>query len=96
MKVEDFKFHDGRNVAVFTVKQIFKENNPILYVSHDEEDRTWQFLTDETVEIKDAMIVSLEEIVVLDPTVNELYDLPMGHYAERKFIGDNWVRKTKE
>ena len=42
------------------------------------------------------MVVLLEEVVVYDPTVNELYNLPIGYYAERKFVGDTWLRKTQE
>ena len=87
---QEFKFDEKRNVAVFTVKQIFKENRQILYVTHDEEDGAWQFLPGEPVEARDVMIVCLEEVVIHDPTINELHKLPMGHYAERKFIGDKW------
>ena len=95
MSTQDFKFDEERNVAVFTVRQIFNEKKPIRYVSHDKEDGAWQFLTGEPVEEKDLMIVSLEEITNHDPTLNDLYDLPMGSYAERKFIGDNWKRIIK-
>ena len=73
MVISDFKFRK-RNVAVFTLKQIFYDNIPILYVCHEEEDGAWQFLTGEPVEEKDSMIVALEEILEHDPTINELYD----------------------
>jgi hypothetical protein len=96
MAVDDFKFNEKRNVAVFTVKQIFKERKPILYVCHDEEDEAWQFLPGELVEEKDAMVVTLEEVIEHDPTINELHDLPMGYYAERKFVGDKWQKKAKQ
>jgi hypothetical protein len=96
MAVPDFKFDEKRSVAVFTARQVFKENKPILYVCHDEEDGAWQFLPGEPVEEKDAMVVALEEVIKHDPTINELYDLPMGYYAERKFVGDKWIKKAKE
>jgi len=92
MQNSDFKFDEKRNVAVFTVKQIILEHKPILFVCHDGDDGAWQFLPGEPVEIKDAMIVTLEEMVEFDPTVNDLYDLPMGHHATRQFIGDKWTR----
>ncbi len=91
MENPDFKFDEKRNVAVFTVKQIFREGKPILYVCHDEEDGAWQFLTGESVEEKDSMVVALEEIIQHDSTINELFDLPMGYYAIREFIGDVWI-----
>ncbi|MEI9912843.1 MAG: hypothetical protein WDO71_26290 [Bacteroidota bacterium] len=92
----DFKFNEEKRVAVFTLKQIFKENKPILYVCHEVEDGAWQFLTGEPIEEKDIIIVALEEVIIHDPTVNELYDLPMGYYAERKFVGDKWLKSVKE
>ena len=95
MSDHNFRFDEERNVAVFTVKQIFEKNIPILYVSHDEEDGAWQFLTGDVPEVDDMMIVALEQIVMHDPTINELFDLPMGNFAERKFVGDKWIRRSK-
>ena len=91
----DFKFNEERNVAVFTVKQIIRQQKPVLYVSHDEEDGAWQFLTGEPVEEKDSMIVLLEEMIAHDPTINELFDLPEGYYAIRDFVGDVWFRQKQ-
>lgn len=85
-----FRFDEAKNVAVFTVKQIF-QGKPILYVCHDDEDGAWQFLIGEPVEEKDIMVVALEEIVNHDPTLNELFNLPTGYCAIRKFVGDKWV-----
>ena len=90
----DFKFFEPRNVASFIVKQIVYGGKPILYVTHDEDDGAWQFLTDEEAIVDDLIVVSLNEIVKLDPSVNELFNLPTGQYATRKFVGDKWVRES--
>jgi hypothetical protein len=91
----DFKFFEKRNLAVFIVKQIFKDNKPILYVSHDSEEGDWQFLTGDTVMTDDIMIVSLEEVVKHDPTINELFNLPRGHSATRDIPGGKWLRQNE-
>jgi hypothetical protein len=95
-EVIDFKFFEPRNTATFVDRRIFKENRPIVYVSHDKEDGSWQFLTGEAVTENDVMIVSLEEVVKKDPSVNELFNLPGGHYATRRSVGDEWLIRKDE
>jgi len=85
-------FHEPRNLAVFTVRQVLKEAAPILRVCHDEEDGEWQFLTGGEVSMSDAMIVALEEITKHDPSVLELFDLPEGFEAYRDSIDKPWSR----
>jgi len=92
----DFKFFEEKNVAVFSVKQVFDEKHPILYVSHDDDDGAWQFLPGFEVGQEDVMVVALEQVTKLDPTINELFNLPTGYYATRKSIEDKWVRHQSE
>jgi hypothetical protein len=87
----EFRFDYPENFAVFTLRSIFHENKPILYVRHDEDD-TWQFLTGSEVSTGDLIIVSLIQVFHKDATVNDLYDLPPGYCATRRFIGDRWNR----
>jgi hypothetical protein len=88
----DFKFRESVNLGVFTTRQCFESDQPILYVAHDF-DGDWQFLTKNPLE-EDAIFVSLEEIIIHDKTLNEVFDLDYGEEATRKFIGDNWTRRT--
>lgn len=88
-----WKFRDVKNTAVFTTRQGVNQNIPVLYVSHDEDDGAWQFHHGENISIEDAMIVSLAEIISLDNTLNELFDLPLGWIAIRKSINDSWEKK---
>jgi hypothetical protein len=62
-------------------------------VAHDEEDGAWQFLSsDEFENFEDvAMIVGLGEIVSIDPSLLEIADMPVGHYAIRETANDKWI-----
>ncbi|HEX8349015.1 MAG TPA: DUF4262 domain-containing protein [Hymenobacter sp.] len=91
-----FKFFEPRDVAAFVARQVFKEDKPILRVRHDADDGAWQFLTGEPVTTDDIMLVALEEVVKLDPTINSLFNMPTGQVATRKFVGDKWTREEIE
>lgn len=84
----DFKFQEGRNLGVYTTKQVL-EGEPILYVYHNE-DGDWQFHSLENPNIDDARLVSLEEITIIDPSVNTIFFLQYGWKAWRNTIKDAW------
>jgi hypothetical protein len=86
----DFKFREAKNVAVFSTKQWLDQNKSILRVVH-EEDGDWQFLTGDQMP-EDIRIVALEEITLRDKTINDVFNLDYGEAAERKFIGNKWIR----
>ena len=90
--MDDWPFDDPPNAAVFTVRQIVDGQMPILYVSHEEEDGAWQFLTGEQITTADALLVGLKNIVNRDPSVLELAELPNGWIATRNNIGVPWQR----
>lgn len=79
------------NDVVITTKFVFNDKSPILYVYHYE-DGMWQFSGDEEVfEDEDYLVVSLEEILHLDPSIKELPDLLTGYYAHRKENNNSWT-----
>jgi len=90
--MKSWPFADPRNVAVFTQREVF-QGQPILRVAHDDEDGAWQFLAHDVSGDAQPMIVALEEIVKLDPSVAELADLPLGWCAVRKDRAAAWCRK---
>jgi hypothetical protein len=61
-------------------------------VCHDGDDGGWQFLTGQDVRMEDALLVALEEVVKLDPSVGQLADLPVGWKASRERVGAPWKR----
>ena len=84
------KFSEGLDTAVFTTKYVINEGSPILVVYHYE-DGSWQFNGKEAnLNDDDFKIVSLEEILQLDETLNELSDMGVGFVAERESINDKW------
>jgi Domain of unknown function (DUF4262) len=85
----EFKFREPKNLTVFTTRQWLELGSPILRIVHDI-DGDWQFLTGDQAS-DDIRIVSLEQIVVKDKTLNEIFDLDYGYSAEREFIGGNWA-----
>ena len=89
---ETWKFDQRPNCAVFTVREILERGEPVLHVSHDEDDHGWQFLGIETPDASEARIVSLREMLSLDPSLLELADLPVGWHAWRRHVGDSWQR----
>jgi hypothetical protein len=88
-------FKDDLNTAVFTTRFVLQERSPILHIFHDD-DGYWQFIGAETeIKTEDYKIVSLGEIIELDPTVQELADLPYAWEAWRESVGSEWVKKSQ-
>lgn len=82
----------NNSLAVFTLRRIVKQEQPILYVTHDI-DGAWQFLDGDQVSIEQAMIVRLDEIIDMDPTLIDIMNLGIGMKATRNKKGDPWLRK---
>jgi hypothetical protein len=89
---ENWPFDDPPNVAVITTRDVTEQGLPILFVSHDEDDGGWQFLPGGPLHEADARVVALRRIWVLDPSVGELADLPLGWQASRNTPADPWRR----
>jgi hypothetical protein len=86
-------FTDPPNLAVITVVQVLRHGMPVLYVSHDADDGGWQFLTGESVNMADSMVVALNEVIRHDPSLAKLADLPVGWCAWRKGKDSDWERR---
>ena len=88
-----YEFIDEKNTMVITTKNIVNKEKSIMLVSHDEDDGMWEFLEGEEVKEEDAMIISLYEMVNIDPTVNQVADLPLGWIAYRDIEQDKWIKQ---
>ena len=91
-----FPFYDAPNTATITCCHILENGEPILYVSHDEDDGMWQFLCGKAHETDEAKLVSLKSVFDLDNSVGILKDMPCGYYAERKAQDDEWSSRGRE
>ncbi len=87
----DWPFTDAPNTATFVTRHIFN-GDLISHVYHDWDDGAWQFLPNRITESAGIMIVALDEVLKLDPSVGDLHDLPLGWKAERTAINAPWLR----
>lgn len=77
-------------IYVFTTEFVIRGNSPVVYVAHDL-DGDWQFLGEEKeVEEKDALLISLGEILEFDPTLQSILTLSIGQEAIRTEVGAPW------
>jgi hypothetical protein len=90
--MDDWPFDDAKNLAVITLRQIMKDGQPILHVTHDSDDGGWQFLGWDTPRVEDAMVVAFSEVIRRDSSLKELADLPLGWHAWRRGPNDPWER----
>ena len=81
------------DTAVFTTIFVLEDKKTITYVSHELEDKAWQFFSDDKFDDfeKVAKVVGLQEIIDIDPTLKNIIDLDEGYYATRKSKKDNWT-----
>ncbi len=90
-KKPSYQFSEPKNQACMTCSHVLDSKAPILFVSHDTDDGGWQFLCGAgTHEVDDGRTISMLEAATLDPTVNALYEMPMGVCAERKTVDGEW------
>jgi len=83
------------DVVVVTSTYVVNDRLPILYVSHefDEVERViWQFHAgNNDYDMNKMLLVSLNSILEMDASINELSSLPLNSVARRKSIGDSWT-----
>ena len=91
----EFPFYDAPNTATIICCHIINGEEPILFVSHDEDDGMWQFLCGKAHETDDAKLVSLKSVFELDNSIGNLVDMPCGYYATRENQEDNWVIRKR-
>ena len=89
--MSEWPFPDAPNTAAITSRQVL-EGAPILRVTHDADDGSWQFLCGTTDDPADARVVGLGRIVARDATLGRLADLPEGWWASRATADSPWQR----
>ena len=79
------------NQYVITTKHVINNNSPIIRVIH-EKDGDWQFLgKEENLSESDAFVLSVEEILCLDKSLQDVLSLPLRKQAYRTSPKDNWI-----
>jgi hypothetical protein len=89
----NWKFPDPPHARVYLSEAVHKKTEPVVFVSHDTEDGAWQFLGDSMSDGGGPIISCFHHPIDHDPSLIELSDLPSGWYAERRRVGEPWIRK---
>ena len=84
-------FDQPEDTEAITNKTIINDGAPILHVYHDINNHGWHFLGIEDVDDNDIVLITMEEIVELDPSVEEVAHIEPGWHAWRSEIGDEWI-----
>lgn len=84
-----FLFNEDKNAMVLTTNEVLEKKDRIYAVYHDSDDGMWQFIGKMDCDNSNARLVSLEEICILDDSVNDLAELPCGYMAQRN--NDKWI-----
>lgn len=90
----DYKFKENGNTTVFTCQKII-DGAAILNVYHHG-DGSWEFYTNSDKDNSHTKLVSLAQIVQLDATINELFNLEYGWSATRSNTNTNWKYEQLE
>jgi hypothetical protein len=85
------KFIDRPNTAVFTTRFILEKAESIKYVFHYEDDGAWEFIGSKESDESDYRVISLEEIIMIDNSILDISDLPLGYFAYRDTQKDKWT-----
>ncbi|MBT2563793.1 hypothetical protein J7E50_21460 [Pedobacter sp. ISL-68] len=88
------EFKENLDTAVFTSKYVMTNSSPIVYIAHHE-DGAWEFWGDQTINESEIVVVSLQQIIKVDPTILEVSDLPIGFNAIRETKEKPWVLVSK-
>jgi hypothetical protein len=81
------------NQAVYSRVHVVDRSMPVLRVTHDEDDESWQFLCGGLHEAaSEGRLVCLGCMVARDKGLLELADLPLGWCADRETASDPWER----
>lgn len=92
MPVDSWPFSDPPDCAVISLRSIVFDGRPVLHVTHDLGDQSWQFLGSDDADERDACVVGLGEMWRLDASISELSDLPLGWHASRQTASSPWQR----
>lgn len=84
------------NLKSYICSHVFAQERPILLIVH--EDGDWMFMCgkDDHGGPEDCHVVGVGHLVESDSSINQCADLPDGFEAERKAVGDPWLRTRND
>jgi hypothetical protein len=87
----DWVFDQAPNAACIVSASVC-QGDPVLVVSHYEDDRSWAFCDGKLLNAEKAMVVAMSTVLNLHPELVILADLPPGFSATRPNACSPWVR----
>ena len=84
---------NNNSIYVFSTKGIVENNVSISYIVQDE-NGDWQFLNlEEDLTEDNARLLSLEEVIELDNSIEKVLNMDMGYYAIKTESTNSWTIK---
>ncbi len=90
-----WKFDQEENVAAITTKQVLEDGLPILKIIHYSDDHSWAFLCGTTDKTEDGRVISMKEVIKIDPSIEEMHILKPGFSASRESKNQPWIVNEK-
>lgn len=87
---ESWIWDQTRDTGTLTTRQVMEQGLPILVVTHFHDDHSWAFTCGVAEDENDVMIVAMEDVIALDPSLSEIADLEPGWSAFRDSPDDPW------
>lgn len=89
----DYKFKEPKSANCLVCFCVQAKERQILTVCNNKQKSIWEFYCDKKTHDKWSFtLASMEQVTHWDKTVNELFDLPPGYFAERKYVGGTWQK----
>ena len=87
---------EPKNKSIMTTSHVLTNGSPITFVLYDE-DEDWQLFGDDEVdEDEDAYLVSVEEILEMEPALRKLPDMQPGQAVVREKDSTRWYFVEEE
>lgn len=87
---------EPKNKSILTTSYVLTNGSPVTFVLYDE-DGDWQlFGDDETNEDEDAYLVSVDEILEMEPALRKLPDMQPGQAVVREKNNTRWYFVEEE
>lgn len=87
---------EQKNKSVLTTSYVLTNGSPVTFVLYDE-DGDWQLFGEEEVsDDEDAYLVSVDEILEMEPALRKLPDLQPGQAATRDKDSTRWFVVEEE
>ncbi|HMM02519.1 MAG: hypothetical protein ACK5KN_10005 [Dysgonomonas sp.] len=87
---------EQKNKSVLTTSYVLTNGSPVTFVLYDE-DGDWQLFGEEDVtDDEDAYLVSVDEMLEMEPALRKLPDLQPGQAATREKDSTRWFIVEEE